>query len=74
MYADINELFQIMVEARNWTEVVSIRFGVTPAALAEIRETIVGVRNKAAHNRPLVAGDIAMLRAAAERLGITEPR
>lgn len=72
MYIDLNDLFEIMAEAQNWTEVVSIRTGLTAAAFAELRGTIVSVRNKAAHNRPLTSGDVAMLRAAAERLGITE--
>jgi Cdc6-like AAA superfamily ATPase len=69
-YLTLGELFDLILTQANWEQVFRVRIGLTRDAFNRAAATILAVRNKVAHNRPVDASDIASLRVALRRLNL----
>jgi hypothetical protein len=69
-YLSLGELFEVMLEDANWQQVFRIRLGITRDAFSQTAASLRAIRNKVAHNRPVTADDLTVLRMATERLGV----
>jgi hypothetical protein len=70
MFLTLGELFDVMLERRNWEEVFQLTTGMTREALESHRRLIVAVRNKVAHSRPVPPDDVAAMRRSAAQVGL----
>lgn len=73
-YLTLPELVDSMLEQDNWEHLFRVRIGLTRDAINQAVSTILAVRNKVAHNRPIDDSDLAALRVALNRLELFQDR
>jgi Swt1-like HEPN len=67
-FLDLGELVDVILEEANWEQVFKVRFGLSRDAFSQAMTAVTAVRNKVAHNRPVGANDLTVLRLAVQRL------
>jgi hypothetical protein len=69
-YLTFGELVDSILQEANWEQVFRLRLGMSRDAFTHAALAIMAVRNKVAHNRPVNARDLTVLRLALERLDL----
>jgi hypothetical protein len=70
MFLSLGELFDVLLENRNWEEVFGLAVGLSRESVQAHQRTIIAVRNKVAHSRPVPGDDVAAMRLSAGKLGL----